>query len=221
MADPPMIPLDFDRVPLPEMQERARALLEQARRRRSVRQFSTEPVPRDLVEHAVRIAASAPSGANLQPWTWVVVGDRQVKASIREAAEAEERAFYDERAPDEWLDALAHLGTDAVKTHLTDAPWVVVLFRHRYEVDGQGQRRRNYYSKESVGIAAGFFILALHQIGLATLPHTPSPMGFLRQILDRPDHEEAELVLPVGFPSDDAAVPDIDRRPLDEVLVWR
>lgn len=219
MPDVPTVPLDHVHVDDDEMRARARTLAELMARRRSVRDFSTEPVPREVVEDCVRVAATAPSGANLQPWTWVLVGDHDVRVRIREAAEAEEQAFYDHRAPDEWRDALAHLGTDASKPHLTDAPWLLVLFRHRYEVDEQGQRVRNYYSKESVGIAAGFLLAALHQVGLVALTHTPSPMGFLREVLGRPDHEEPELVVPVGRPAPGCRVPAIDRRPLDDVLV--
>ncbi len=220
-AEHPTRPLDFERLPEGDMLAAARELEARMQQRRSVRQFSDEPVPRELVEQAIRIGASAPSGAHLQPWTWVVVGDPDLKARMREAAEAEERAFYAERATPEWLEALAPLGTDEVKEHLTTAPWVVVLFRHRYEPLPDGTRRKNYYSAESCGIAAGFFIMALHQMGLCTLTHTPSPMGFLAELLGRPAHEQAFLVLPVGYPADGARVPDIARKPLDEVAVWR
>lgn len=219
MADIPTVPLDPVVLDDAAMRARARELAALMARRRSVRDFSSEPVPREVVEDCLRVAATAPSGANLQPWTFVLVGDHAVRASIREAAEAEERAFYDHRAPDEWRDALAHLGTDASKPHLTDAPWLVVLFRHRHEVGPDGQRVRNYYSKESVGIAAGFLLAALHQVGLVALTHTPSPMGFLREVLGRPAHEEPELLIPVGRPAPACRVPAIERRPFDEVLV--
>lgn len=219
--EPPTRPLGFTRRREDDMRATARRLVEQMGQRRSVRQFSDEPVPRDLVEDAIRIGASAPSGAHLQPWTWVVVGDPDVKARLREAAEAEERAFYATRATPEWLEALAPLGTDDVKEHLTTAPWVVVLFRHRHEVLADGTRRKNYYSAESCGIAAGFFLMALHQVGLCSLTHTPSPMGFLAELLDRPSNEQAFLVMPVGYPADGARVPDIERRDLDDVTVWR
>jgi iodotyrosine deiodinase len=221
MDDARSVPLDFQRLPPDEMLAEARRLLERMWRRRSVRAFSTDPVDREVVEAVLRVAASAPSGAHLQPWTFVVVTDPDLKARIRAAAEAEERAFYRERAPEEWLAALAPLGTDEVKTHLTDAPYVVVVFRHRYEVLPDGTHRRNYYSAESCGIAAGFLIAAAHLAGLATLPHTPSPMGFLAEVLDRPEHEQAFLVLPLGYPAPDAEVPDIERKPADEVVVWR
>lgn len=214
-------PLDFRRDPPEALLQRAAALDEHLQQRRSVRMFSTDPVPREVIEHAVRIAASAPSGAHLQPWTWVVVGDNDTKARLRDAAEREERAFYSQRATPEWLAALAPLGTDEIKTHLTDAPWVIVLFRHRWHLAADGSRSKNYYSAESCGIAAGFLLSALHQIGLCALVHTPSPMGFLRELLERPDHEQAFLVIPVGYPADDCVVPDIARKPLGEVAVWR
>ena len=219
MAEVPTVPLEHEHVDDATMVARARELATLMARRRSVREFSSDPVPREVVEDCVRVAATAPSGANLQPWTWVLVGDRGVRRRIREAAEAEERAFYDHRAPDEWRDALAHLGTDATEPHLTDAPWLLVLFRHRYEVADDGTRVRNYYSKESVGIAAGFLLAALHQVGLVALTHTPSPMGFLREVLDRPSHEEPELLVPVGRPAVGCRVPAITRRPFEEVLV--
>lgn len=221
MDEPRFTDLDFERLPPEEMLARARSLLDRMWARRSVRAFSRDPVDRELVETALTIASSAPSGAHLQPWTWVVVTDADLKRRLRAAAEEEERTFYRERAPEEWLEALAPLGTDEVKTHLTDAPYVVVLFRHRYELMADGRRRRNYYSAESCGIAAGFFIAAVHMIGLATLPHTPSPMGFLADLLDRPDNEQAFLVLPVGYPAPDTQVPDIRRKPLSDVVVWR
>ncbi|MDX1660012.1 MAG: nitroreductase family protein [Nitriliruptorales bacterium] len=221
MDEPRFIDLDFDRLSPDEMLDRARALLDRMWSRRSVRTFATEPVDRELIEAALRIASSAPSGAHLQPWTWVVVTDPDLKRRLRAAAEEEERAFYEERAPEEWLEALAPLGTDEVKTHLTDAPYVVVLFRHRYELTEDGRKRRNYYSAESCGIAAGFFIAAVHLMGLATLPHTPSPMGFLSELLERPDNEQAFLVLPVGYPAPGTQVPDIARKPLSDVVVWR
>lgn len=221
MDEPRFTDLDFERLPPAEMLERARSLLEDMWTRRSVRTFSTDPVDRELIETALRIASSAPSGAHLQPWTWVVVTDPELQQRLRAAAEEEERAFYEERAPEEWLEALAPLGTDEIKTHLTDAPYVVVLFRHRYELTADGRRRRNYYSAESCGIAAGFFIAAIHLMGLATLPHTPSPMGFLSELLDRPDNEQAFLVMPVGYPAADTRVPDIERKPVSDVVVWR
>lgn len=214
-------PLDFVRRDEAQMRERAASWFAEMDRRRSVRQFSSEPVPAELIADAVRTAGTAPSGAHMQPWTFVVVADPERKAAIREAAEVEERRFYEQRAPEAWLEALAPLGTDAVKAHITDAPYVVVLFRRRYGLAADGSTRSYYYTSESCGIAAGMFIAAVHHMGLATLPHTPSPMGFLRELLERPSNEAAFLLLPVGYPSPDAHVPSIARRPLDEISVWR
>ncbi|MBW3606349.1 MAG: nitroreductase family protein [Actinobacteria bacterium] len=213
-------PLDFVRFDPTQMRDRARSWFVEMDRRRSVRQFSTEPVPHELIADAIRTASTAPSGAHMQPWTFVVVSDPDIRARIRAAAEAEEEKFYTRRAPDEWLEALAPLGTDAVKTHITDAPYVVVLFRHRHGINADGSIRKYYYTSESCGIAAGLFIAAVHHMGLATLPHTPSPMGFLAEILDRPGNEQAFLLLPVGYPAADAQVPDITRKPLDAVATW-
>lgn len=215
------IPLVFDRVPLAATLERARALHEQMRQRRTTRQFSTEPVPREAIEWAIRVAGTAPSGAHQQPWTFVAVSDLATRQRIRDAAEREEHGFYHGRAPDEWLEAVAPLGTDEHKTHLTDAPWVVVLFRQAYGVRPDGSRRTHYYSQESCGIAAGFFITAIHMMGLATLTHTPNPMGFLAELLRRPANERAMLVMPVGYPAADARVPNLTRKPLNEIAVWR
>jgi iodotyrosine deiodinase len=213
-------PYGFRRYDLAHMRERARSWFAEMDRRRSVRHFSSEAVPRDLIADAIRTASTAPSGAHMQPWTFVVVSDAALKARIRAAAEAEERTFYARRAPDDWLEALAPLGTDAVKAHITDAPYVVVLFRHRHGLADDGSQRRYYYTQESCGIAAGLFIAAIHHMGLATLPHTPSPMGFLAEILQRPPNEQAFLLLPVGYPAPDARVPDITRKPLDDISVW-
>jgi nitroreductase len=213
-------PLEFMRRPQAQMLERARTLFSEAQRRRSVRQFARDPVPRECIEYAIRIAGTAPSGAHKQPWTFVVVSDPDVKQQMRDAAEDEERRFYEQRAPREWLDALAPLGTDAVKTHITDAPYVVVLFRQRYGLRADGSTEKYYYTSESCGIAAGMFIAAVHHMGLATLPHTPSPMGFLADLLERPSNEQAFLLMPVGYPAEDAQVPDIRRKPLDDISVW-
>jgi len=199
--------------------------LDVVRRRRSVRAFSTEPVPRKLIDNAIRAAALAPSGANQQPWTFVVVADPETKRRLREAAEAEERAAYEHRMPDEWLDALEPLGTDWHKPHLTDAPYVIVVFEQTYGFttapDGSVRKTKHYYVRESVGIAVGFLLASLTHAGLATLTHTPSPMGFLSELLDRPENERAYVVIPVGFPAADATVPDIPKKPLDEVMVDR
>jgi iodotyrosine deiodinase len=217
----PFRPLAFERRPLSESIGRARELFEEMSRRRTTRQFSTDPVPRELIEWAIRTAGTAPSGAHQQPWTFVAVSDPEVKRRIREAAEREERAFYEGRAPDEWIEALAPLGTDEHKPHLTDAPWVVILFRQAYGVAADGSRRTHYYTQESCGIAAGFFIAAVHRIGLVTLTHTPSPMRFLGEFLGRPDNERAMLVMPVGYPAPDAQVPDLARKPLEEIASWQ
>lgn len=190
-------------------------------RRRTTRHFSTEPVPREMIEWAIRTAGTAPSGAHQQPWTFVAVSDTDLKRQIRDAAEKEEHDFYHGRAPAEWLEALAPLGTDEHKTHLTDAPWVVVLFRQSYGLGAGGAKRTHYYSQESCGIAAGFFIAAVHHMGLVTLTHTPNPMGFLSELLGRPANEKAMLVMPVGYPAAGASVPDLSRKPLDAIALFR
>jgi iodotyrosine deiodinase len=218
---PSFVPLSYTRRPLEESFAAASAFLASMDRRRTTRHFSTDPVPRELIEHALRTAGTAPSGAHQQPWTFVAVSDPVLKAEIRRAAEEEEREFYHGRAPKEWLDALAPLGTDEHKTHLTDAPWVVVLFRQVHGFHADGTKRTFYYTQESCGIAAGFFIAAVHQMGLATLTHTPNPMGFLGELLQRPSHERAMLVMPVGYPAVGAQVPDIRRKSLEEIAVWK
>jgi iodotyrosine deiodinase len=217
----PFVPLHFTRRTAEDSLARAQAFHDQMQERRTTRHFSSEPVPRALIEWAIRTAGSAPSGAHQQPWTFVAVADAETKRRIREAAEKEEQAFYNGRAPQEWIDALAPLGTDEHKPHLTDAPWVVVLFRQAHGVDAGGHKRPYYYTPESCGIAAGFFIAAVHMMGLVTLTHTPSPMGFLGELLERPANEKAMLVMPVGYPAPGAQVPDIQRKPLDEIAVWR
>jgi iodotyrosine deiodinase len=217
----PYVPLAFTRRSVEDSLQRARDFHDTMQQRRTTRHFSTDPVPRALIELAIRTAASAPSGAHQQPWTFVAVSDAETKRRIREAAEKEEQAFYNGRAPQEWIDALAPLGTDEHKPHLTDAPWVVVLFRQAHGLDPDGTKRTYYYTPESCGIAAGFFIAAVHVMGLVTLTHTPSPMGFLGELLERPANEKAMLVMPVGYPAPDARVPDIQRKTLDQVAVWR
>jgi iodotyrosine deiodinase len=217
----PFVPLRAVRLPAGESVARARAFYEEMDRRRTTRHFATDPVPRELVEYAIRTAGTAPSGAHLQPWTFVAIGDAQLKQRVREAAEAEERRFYHELAPPEWLEALAPLGTDEHKPHLTDAPWIVVLFRHVYGLKPDGGKRTYYYTQESCGIAAGLFIAAVHRMGLVTLTHTPSPMAFLGELLGRPAHERAMLVMPVGYPAPGATVPDLRRKPLLEIADWK
>lgn len=203
-----------------EMREAARAFLEKMRRRRTVRDFSDRMVPRDVIESCLLAAGTAPSGANRQPWRFVVVGDSRIKARIREEAEVEERAFYRERAPADWLEALEHLGTDEHKPFLERAPWLIVVFGESYELGADGAKRKNYYVAESVGIATGMLITALHHAGLATLTHTPSPMKFLNELLDRPDNERPFLILVVGYPEDGARVPVIAKKPLEDIAIF-
>jgi nitroreductase len=215
------VPLEFVRRPLTDTLERARDFYAEMNRRRTTRHFSTEPVPREAIEFAIRTAGTAPSGAHQQPWTFVAIADAALKAKIRDAAERAEHDFYHHRAPADWLEALAPLGTDEQKPHLTDAPWVVVLFRKAHGLNADGTKRTYYYTQESCGIAAGLFIAAVHRMGLVTLTHTPSPMGFLSELLERPPNEKAFLVMPVGYPAPDATVPRLTRKPLDEISVWR
>ncbi|MFF4239900.1 nitroreductase family protein [Actinomadura geliboluensis] len=211
----PVVPAPRFDVPAVEAARRAEAFADTMALRRTVRDFSSRPVPPDVVEHAIRAAATAPSGANLQPWRFVVITDAERKKRLREAAEREEREFYERRASQEWLDALAPLGTDWRKPFLEDAPAIIVVF----EVHKGPDTPRPYYVKESVGIAVGFLLAGLHQAGLATLTHTPSPMRFLNEVCERPQEERAYVVIPVGYPADDAMVPDITRKPVDEVIV--
>lgn len=189
--------------------------------RRTVREFSSQPVDPELIRLAVRTAGTAPSGANQQPWSFVAIGDPEIKRAIRLAAEEEERAFYQGRAGDEWLDALAPLGTDADKPFLETAPWLIAIFAQRWGVDDKGRRIKHYYVPESVSIAIGLLIASLHSAGLATLTHTPSPMGFLNQICGRPDNEKPLVLLVVGHPAGHARVPAISRKPEDEILFWK
>lgn len=200
------------------MKDRARAFVESVATRRSVRTFSPEPVPLEVVEACIRAAGTAPNGAHRQPWHFVMVTDPEVKRRIREAAEAEERAFYGGRAPEDWLRALAPLGTDERKPFLEDAPVLVAIFAESYGVAADGTRVKNYYVTESVGIATGILITGLHTAGLATLTHTPSPMGFLNEILERPANERPFLLLVVGRPAPDTRVPAIRRKPLNEIM---
>lgn len=179
--------------------------------------FSSDPVPREAIELAIQIAGTAPSGAHKQPWHFVAVSDPRLKQRIREAAEAEEREFYESKITPEWRSALEPLGTDFEKAHITDAPWVVVVFRRDYDLLLDGSRSKNYYMTESVGIAVGFLIQALHRAGLATLTHTPAPMTFLREVLGRPVNEKPFVLLPIGYPADDCVVPGIERKGLEEI----
>ncbi len=203
-----------------EMKDRIRAFRDDMLRRRTVRQFSSRPVPREVIEDCLRIAGTAPSGANLQPWYFVVVSDPAVKRRIRDAAEKEEYIFYHERAPKEWLEALAPLGTDEHKAYLEAAPYLIAVFAQTYGVTPDGRKTKNYYVTESVGIATGMLVSAVHLAGLVSLTHTPSPMGFLNKILGRPTNEKAFLLLVVGYPAEDACVPDISKKPLEEIATF-
>ena len=204
-----------------QISQRAEAFWQRMATRRTVRDFSTRGVSREVIEHCVRAAGTAPSGANMQPWHFVAVGDAESKRRIRVAAEKEEEEFYHRRAPAEWLEALAALGTDSNKPFLETAPWLIAIFSQPYRVHPDGTRMKHYYAAESVGIATGLLIAALHHAGLATLTHTPSPMAFLNQILSRPSHEKPFLLLVVGHPAEGASVPDITRKPLDEISSFR
>mgnify|MGYP001571410267 CR=1 FL=1 len=215
--EPGFIDLVFDELPADEMLSRARAFYEQMDTRRTTRHFSNREVPRELIELAIKTASTAPSGAHLQPWTFVAISNPEVKAQIREAAEAEERKTYSERMPEAWAEVLRPLGTDHVKEHLSDAPWIVVVFRQSKRQRDNGEWGPTYYAQESCGIAAGLFIAAIHNMGLTTLTHTPSPMGFLRDILNRPEHEHAMLVMPVGYPDEGAKVPNLGRKSLENI----
>lgn len=206
--------------PLEEMQSRAQAFAEELRRRRTVRHYSSRPVPRAVIEACLLAAGSAPSGANQQPWHFVVVSDPQVKRQIRTAAEAEEHEFYIRRAPEEWLEALEPFGTNEYKPYLEIAPYLIAIFVQTYGIGPEGEKIKHYYTLESVGIATGMLITALHHAGLATLTHTPSPMGFLNTILKRPPNEKPFLLLVTGFPAEDAMVPVITKKSLEEIATF-
>jgi nitroreductase len=215
------IPYRHQPIPLADMERRAEELYREMDRRRSVRHFSATPVPRRLIELAIQTASTAPSGAHRQPWRFVAVSDPELKRRIRVAAEREERINYlGGRMPPEWLEALRPLGTDWRKPYLETAPWLVVVFEELFGYHPDGSKRKNYYVKESVGIACGLFITALHRMGLATLTHTPSPMGFLAGILGRPANEKPYILFPVGYPDADARVPELRRKSLGEVALW-
>lgn len=216
--EPPFLPLStFIRRPEDEMIQRSRDFLAELRRRRTIRDFSDEAVPAEVIENCLRAAGTAPSGANHQPWHFVVVRDAGLKRQIREGAEAEEREFYAHRAPQEWKDALAPLGTDADKPFLETAPCLIAIFGQKKTVLDDGNELKNYYVPESVSIATGFLIAALHHAGLATLTHTPSPMNFLNQLLGRPQHEKPYILLVVGYPAEHCMVPNIGKKTLDEI----
>jgi len=219
VTDYPTIPLDeYREYPIEEMRQRLQDFYADMQRRRTVREFSDRPVPKDIIETALMAASTAPSGANLQPWHFVVVSQPEAKKKIREAAEVEEREFYEHRASEEWLAALAPLGTDDQKPFLETAPYLIAVFLQKFGELPDGRKVKHYYPVESTGLATGILITALHQAGLATLTHTPSPMKFLNEILGRPKSERPFLLLVVGYPADDARVPDIKRKSLDEFV---
>jgi iodotyrosine deiodinase len=219
---PRLRPLDFQRLSETESLERATAFAARAARRRTVRDFSPDPVPREVIARCLTAAGTTPSGANQQPWHFVAVGrdDADLRRRLRAAAEAEEREFYATRAPAEWLAALAPLGTDAEKPFLDIAPWLIAVFVQAHGVGADGSVAKHYYATESVGLATGVLITALHDAGLAMLTHTPSPMGFLNTLLGRPSNERPFLLLVVGYPADGAQVPDITRKPLDGIATF-
>lgn len=221
MSKAVFIPLPgYREYPVGEMQQRAADFCAEMQRRRTVRDFSSRPVPRDIIEHCLTAAGTAPNGANMQPWFFVVVSDPAIRRTIREAAEKEEREFYRERAPQEWLDALAPLGTDENKPFLETAPYLIAIFTRRYGLLPDGRMVKHYYAQESVGIATGMLITALHHAGLVSLTHTPSPMNFLNDILYRPPNEKPFLLLVTGYPAESAVVPDIRKKPLDEIATF-
>ncbi|MCA9319202.1 MAG: nitroreductase family protein [Planctomycetes bacterium] len=212
---------EFERLAPEVMLARGRAFREELERRRSVRFFADDPVPRELIELAILAASTAPSGAHRQPWRFVAVSDPKTKGQIRIAAEQEEyRSYEGGRMPEDWLEALRPLGTDWRKPFLETVPWIVVVFAERHGREADGRIRKNYYVKESVGIACGLFIAALHRMGLSTLTHTPSPMGFLSELLGRPDNETPYILFPIGYPAHDCQVPDLRRKSLDQVAIW-
>ena len=219
MTEPTFIPLaNYSRLPEDEMVDHAHSFREKVETRRTVRFFSSDPVPIEIIMECIQAAGTAPSGANMQPWHFVVVTNGVLKSKIRIAAEEEEKEFYEHRAPKEWLEALAPLGTNADKPFLETAPYLIAIFAERYAVAPDGSQIKQYYTTESVGIATGILITALHDCGLVTLTHTPSPMNFLNDTLGRPSNEKPFLLLVVGYPSDDCVVPDIHRKPLTEIM---
>lgn len=219
MSDYPVTPLkSYTEFPIEQMRKRVADFYEDVSRRRTVREFSDRPVPRDIIENALRAAGTAPSGANLQPWHFVVISGTETKARIRVAAEAEEREFYEHRASAEWLAALEPLGTDTNKPFLETAPYLIVVFLQKFGRLPDGRKVKHYYPVESTGLAAGILVTALHRAGLACLTHTPSPMGFLNDILGRPKSERPFLLLVTGYPAEDVTVPDISRKELDEFV---
>jgi len=215
----PFVPLDFRSFPEGEMLARVREFYQDLNRRRTVREYSDRPVPCEILQQAILAAGTAPSGAHKQPWTFVLVGDPAVKAKIREAAEIEEKENYTRRMPEAWLKDLAPLGTDENKPFLTTCPWFIVIFAQLWGLGANGEKNKHYYVNESVGIATGMLLAALHRAGLATLTHTPSPMGFLHKILDRPENERAYMLIALGYPKKGCKVPDLQRKSLEQIVV--
>ena len=221
MSKWPFEPLEFELHSPEEMQKSALAFYKKIKRRRTVREFLDRPVPRDIIESAIRAAGSAPSGANMQPWHFVAVSNPELKSRMRVAAEKEEKELYEHRASEEWLKALEPLGTNEHKPFLETAPWLITVFLKKFSFDDQGKRYKNYYTAESVGISCGFLLAALHWAGLATLTHTPSPMKFLNTVLERPATERAYMLIVTGFPAEDATVPVISKEPLDNMATFK
>jgi nitroreductase len=222
MTDVKLIPLpSYKKLPVDEMLKRSEAFYRDLERRRTIREFLDEPVPIEVINYCISAAGTAPSGANLQPWHFVVVSDPKIKQQIRKAAEEEEKEFYTKRAPKEWLDALAPLGTDEHKPFLEKAPFLIAIFAKSFDLLPDGRKVKQYYSQESVGIATGMLINAVHNAGLVSLTHTPSPMNFLNKILDRPNNERPFLILVVGYPADGAKVPDIKKKDLEEIVTYK
>ena len=209
--------INFSKISTDEMNLRSKSLLHQIQQRRSVRDFSSQNVPIEVIKNCIKTAASAPSGANKQPWHFSLVQDKKIKKEIRIAAESEEKQFYEHRASKEWLEDLNQFGTNWKKPFLEKAPFLIIVFSEIFEKNVDGENRKNYYVNESVGIAAGFLLAALHNAGLATLTHTPSPMNFLKKILKRPDNERAYLLIPVGYPTENAKVPIISKKPFSKI----
>ncbi len=220
MTDPPFVPYSIPVLPEAEMRLRGQIFCDLMSRRRSVRHFSSKPVPKELIELAILTAGTSPSGAHRQPWKFVAVSDSELKTRIRIAAEEEERESYEHRMPPEWLAAIEPMGTDWQKPYLETVPWIVVVFEETFGIDANGESIKNYYVKESVGMACGLFAAALHNMGLATLTHTPSPMQFLTEILGRPENEKPYILFPIGYPADDAVVPNLQRKSLEDLAVW-
>ncbi len=216
----PFVPYTKETYSDEEMIKRSRSFYEWADKRRSVREFSSKPVPREVIENIVATASTAPSGAHKQPWTFCLVSNKELKSKLRKLAEEEERTSYDGRMSEEWLKDLEPLGTDWVKEFIDVAPWIVVVMKKAYDLDEEGNRKNNYYVSESVGLASGFLLMAIHHAGLVALTHTPSPMNFIAKALERPENERPFLLIPVGFPADEVTVPDLKRKPLDEVIEY-